>query len=101
MAESQAERSRLSKEVNFLRGLLSAGRGPLHVRSFALSELPDGRYRYRLTVAQELRNVGATEGELRLPKRLGLAPWEWQSDILEGARENRISFCKESIGDYL
>jgi len=66
MTELQGERSRLSKEVNFLRGLLSAGQGPLHVRSFALSEEPDGRYRYRLTVAQALRNIGTTEGELRL-----------------------------------
>lgn len=66
MGELQAERSKLSKEVNFLRGLLSAGRGPLHVRNFILSELADGRYRYRLTVAQALRNIGTTEGELRL-----------------------------------
>lgn len=66
LTELQTERARLSKEVNFLRGLLSAGRGPLHVRNFVLSEEQDGRFRYRLTVAQALRNIGATEGELRL-----------------------------------
>lgn len=66
LTELQAERSRLTKEVNFLRGLLSAGRGPLHVRSFVLSEAGDNGFRYQLTVAQALRNIGATEGELRL-----------------------------------
>lgn len=65
LTELQAERSRLKKEVTLLRGLLSAGRGPLHVRSFTLNEADDGVH-YKLTVAQALRNVGATEGELRL-----------------------------------
>lgn len=66
LTQLQADRSRLGKEVSFLRGLLSAGRGPLHVRNFALREIDDGRYRYRFTVAQALRNIGTTEGSLRL-----------------------------------
>lgn len=66
LAELQGERSELRKEVSLLRGLLSAGRGPLHVRSFNLVEQADGQVRYRLTVAQALRNIGATRGEVRL-----------------------------------
>lgn len=66
LTELQAERSRLTKEVSFLRGLLSAGRGPLHVRSFQITADASGGFRYKLTVAQALRNIGATQGSLRL-----------------------------------
>lgn len=66
LADLQADRSRLRKEVSFLRGLLSSGRGPLHLRNFGLSKTDDGRYRYHVTVAQALRNIGITEGQLRL-----------------------------------
>lgn len=66
LTELQADRSRLTKEVNLLRGLLSSGRGPLHVRSFALSDAGADGVQYKVTVAQALRNIGYTEGEVRL-----------------------------------
>jgi len=66
LAELQAERASLSREVTLLRGLLSSGQGPLHVRNFSLEAAPDGQVRYRFTVAQALRNIGTTEGEVRV-----------------------------------
>lgn len=66
LTELQEQRSELRKEVKLLQGLLSAGRGPLYVRSFGLAEQPGGAVRYRFTVAQALRNIGATRGEVRL-----------------------------------
>jgi hypothetical protein len=64
LGELQTERSKLSQEVVLLRGLLSEGRGPLHLRDFSLSAEQDGRVRYRFTVAQALRNIGTTEGKV-------------------------------------
>lgn len=66
LAELEAERADLKREVSLLRGLLSTGQGPLHVRDFHLVAEQDGGIRYRFTVAQALRNIGMTEGEVRL-----------------------------------
>lgn len=66
LAELETERSELSQEVGLLRGLLSAGRGPLHVQNFSLHAEPDGGYRYRFTLVQALRNIRVTTGTVRL-----------------------------------
>jgi hypothetical protein len=62
LAKLEAERAELSQEVALLRGLLSTGRGPLHVRDFHLEAQADGQVQYRFTVAQALRNIGMTVG---------------------------------------
>jgi hypothetical protein len=66
LARLVEERARLTQEVSLLRGLLSSGRGPLHVQNFSLRPQADGSVGYRFTVVQALRNIGATRGAVYL-----------------------------------
>lgn len=66
LTEMTEERAELLQEVSLLQGLLSSGRGPLHVQHFSLWAQPDGTVRYRFTVAQALRSIGMTKGSVRL-----------------------------------
>jgi hypothetical protein len=66
LAQLADERAELTQEVSLLRGLLSTGRGPLHVQNFSLHPQADGTVRYRFTLVQALRNIGTTRGAVYL-----------------------------------
>jgi hypothetical protein len=66
LAELTAERAELLQEVSLLQGLLSNGRGPLHVQNFSLQEQADGSVRYRFTLVQALKTIRVTKGSVHL-----------------------------------
>lgn len=67
LRELQARQSDLEQELTLLRGVLSRGEGPLQVRDFQLVSQPQaGHYRYSFTVAQVLKDIGPTQGSVRL-----------------------------------
>lgn len=96
LASMAEERAGLTQEVSLLRGLLSSGRGPLHVQNFSLQPQDDGSVRYRFTVAQALRNIGTTRGSVYLKVSGKVAGKERRLDLKDlaegGMRSLSVDF---------